>query len=113
VVGDTNGVRDVFLSDRTTARVTRISVSSAGAESDGFSFETVISGDGRYITYTSVASSLVVGDTNAVTDVFLFANPAAAAAPGRPALAATGSDPIAAGFSAVLPLGAGVFTVAY
>ncbi|RKZ41658.1 MAG: hypothetical protein DRQ41_08020 [Gammaproteobacteria bacterium] len=42
----------------------------AGANDD--SYAPAISGDGRYITFYSYADNLVVGDTNAQADVFLF-----------------------------------------
>jgi len=42
----------------------------AGANDD--SYAPAISGDGRYITFYSYADNLVVGDTNAQPDVFLF-----------------------------------------
>ena len=110
VVGDTNGISDVFLFDRTTLATTRISVDSVATQSNAVSFNPAISGDGRYITYDSNASNLVASDTNDASDVFLFALPAAAA---TPALAATGSDPIAPLAIAALLLGVGVFAVSY
>jgi hypothetical protein len=83
VPGDTNGVSDVFLHDRWTRRTTRISVASDGTQGDRDSVGPAISGDGRYITYTSYATNLVPGDTNSGdwqspgdfargTDVFVY-----------------------------------------
>ncbi|PWK39503.1 WD40 repeat protein [Actinoplanes xinjiangensis] len=49
----------------------RVSVSTAGAESDGESFAPAVSGDGRYVAFWSTGSSLVAGDTNTTADVFV------------------------------------------
>jgi Tol biopolymer transport system component len=64
VRGDTNGAADVFVHDRRTARTTRVSVSSAGRQANGPSMVAGISGDGRWVAFTSSASNLVSGDTN-------------------------------------------------
>ena len=72
VRGDTNGVFDIFAHDRRTGRTTRVSVSSSGAQANHESLGAVsISSDGRYIAFTSLASNLVAGDANEITDVFL------------------------------------------
>ncbi len=71
VVGDTNGVSDVFVHDRQTGETTRVSVSSGGVESNGANGWGTISHDGRYVGFFSDASNLVVGDTNGVIDVFV------------------------------------------
>jgi Tol biopolymer transport system component len=75
VAGDTNGVRDVFVHDRLTTTTTRVNVSSAGAQANGFSTlgfnGEAISADGRFVTFGSSASNLVAGDTNGADDVFL------------------------------------------
>jgi Tol biopolymer transport system component len=71
VPGDTNGVRDVFVRDRKKGRTTRVSVSSAGAQGDGSSSWPVISGNGRFIGFTSTATNLVAGDTNDSGDIFV------------------------------------------
>jgi Tol biopolymer transport system component len=44
---------------------------SDGTEANGPSYEPSISGDGRFVAFTSTATNLVDGDTNAVPDVFL------------------------------------------
>ncbi len=49
----------------------RASVSSAGTEGDAISEYPAISGTGRYVAFTSLASTLVAGDTNGVRDVFV------------------------------------------
>ena len=48
-----------------------VSVSGTGTLSNGNSQFPVASGDGRYIAFQSVASNLVSGDSNGVTDVFV------------------------------------------
>ena len=48
-----------------------MSVSSSGAQGDFDSFAVGISADGRYVAFTSLASNLVAGDTNGITDAFV------------------------------------------
>jgi len=69
---DTNGAWDVFLKDIDTGPIARISVSNDGNLGNDYSTNPSISGDGRYITYLSMASNLVSGDTNQVMDIFLY-----------------------------------------
>ncbi|MCA9390367.1 PD40 domain-containing protein [candidate division WWE3 bacterium] len=71
IAGDTNSAIDIFLHDRNTGATTRVSVDSSDTESDGHSIYAAISGDGQFVTYSSVATNLVAGDTNGVSDVFL------------------------------------------
>jgi flagellin-like hook-associated protein FlgL len=71
VVGDTNNRRDIFLHDTQTGTTTRLSVDSGGSEANHDSYIPSISANGRYVTYTSSASNLVVGDTNGYQDVFV------------------------------------------
>jgi Tol biopolymer transport system component len=77
VPGDTNGVSDAFVRDRWTGTTRRVSVSSTGAQANGFGsfgFNNVapaISADGRSVAFASDASNLVGGDTNESLDVFV------------------------------------------
>jgi hypothetical protein len=71
VAGDTNGLDDVFVYDRSNGTLERASVDSGGAQSNGTSALPAISGDGRYVAFMSNATNLVVGDTNNVFDVFV------------------------------------------
>ena len=71
VESDTNGATDIFLRDRQSGETTRISVSSDGTQADGFSYDPSLSGDGRYVVFTSSADNLVPGDSNNQRDVFL------------------------------------------
>ena len=70
VFGDNNGSEDIFVKDRFTSLTTRVSVSSSGAEGNGDSRFPTISDDGRYVTFDSLATNLVAGDTNGVRDIF-------------------------------------------
>jgi hypothetical protein len=71
VAGDANFSSDIFVHDRNTGITTRVSVDSTGAESDNGSYWPAISGDGRFVTFTSWADNLVAGDTNQNPDVFV------------------------------------------
>ncbi len=73
VSGDDNGVADMFLYNRGTQAVSRISVTAAGAlGGNDRSIEASISGDGDRIVFISLASNLVSGDSNAVADIFMY-----------------------------------------
>ena len=71
VPNDTNGSHDIFLRDRDSGTTTRVSESSLGAQGNAGSLLPSISADGRYIAFQSTATNLVVGDTNAASDVFV------------------------------------------
>ena len=71
VSGDTNNQRDIFVYDRTKKTTELISVASDGTQANGASLFSVISDDGRYVAFESVASNLVTGDTNGLGDIFL------------------------------------------
>ncbi len=71
VAGDTNGVRDVFVHDRSTGTTTRESVDVAGGQANGAGGMARISADGRVLSFLSVASNFVAGDSNGAQDVFL------------------------------------------
>ncbi len=78
VVGDGNGVRDVFLYDRELDVMKRVSVANTGAEGNASSGQgglykgSAISDDGQRAVFQSFASNLVGGDTNMATDIFLY-----------------------------------------
>ena len=71
ISGDTNGTGDIFVHDRQTGQITRVSVDSSGAEANGGSDAPFISSDGRYVAFYSDASNLVAGDTNGMIDIFV------------------------------------------
>jgi len=51
--------------------VERVSVSSSGRQANGASRAVAVTPSGRYVLFNSVATNLVVGDTNQRRDVFL------------------------------------------
>lgn len=71
VPGDTNGYPDIFVRDRLLGTTERVSVGAGGRESDGSSYHFAISGDGRFVAFSTWASSLAVGVTNNARDVFV------------------------------------------
>jgi Tol biopolymer transport system component len=71
IANDTNGVRDVFVRDLRWGTNLLVSVSTNGLPGDGISFDPVISGDGRFVAFTSSADNLVAGDGNKQQDVFV------------------------------------------
>jgi Tol biopolymer transport system component len=74
VADDTNRSSDVFVRDRGTGRTERVSVGTGGGQARraaGGSGQPAISGDGRYVAFTSAAPDLVAGDTNGAYDVFV------------------------------------------
>jgi Tol biopolymer transport system component len=71
VADDTNGMRDIFVYDRTAGTTTLVSVGSDGAQANFYAYAPSISGDGRFVAFYSSASNLVAGDTNDERDVFV------------------------------------------
>jgi Tol biopolymer transport system component len=71
VPGDSNGATDVFVKDRQTGKTKRVSKRSNGAQGNGNSFVPTISPNGRYVSFTSAATNLVVNDSNGFADVFV------------------------------------------
>jgi Tol biopolymer transport system component len=72
---DTNGFEDVFVRDRDAGRTRRVSLTFDGSEGDNRSFSAVISGDGQFVAFTSLAENLVANDTNGFFDIFIIPNP--------------------------------------
>lgn len=70
VTNDTNGVADVFLYDRQTQAMRRVSVASGGIAGNGVSSNPAVSNTGL-VVFSSAATNLVAGDTNGVPDVFV------------------------------------------
>lgn len=71
VAGDVNGLQDIFRHDLATGETVLVSVASGGAQANGNSFVSAVSADGQVVAFTSAASNLVAGDSNAATDVFV------------------------------------------
>jgi hypothetical protein len=63
---------DIFLRDRIAGTTIRISEPKAGGQPSHSSYYSEISADGRFIGFSSEASNLVAGDTNARMDAFLY-----------------------------------------
>ncbi len=70
VPNDTNGLRDLFIRNRSAGTTTRVSVDVTGAQSNGISYHATLTRDGSRVAFASQASNLVTGDTNSVADVF-------------------------------------------
>ncbi len=71
VAGDSNGRQDIFVHDQQTGSTTRVSVGTGNIQGDDNSWVPAISADGRWVTFDSWATTLVVGDTNATADIFV------------------------------------------
>ena len=67
VPGDTNNSYDVFVRDRSTGGLERVSLSSAGVEGNDWSLAPALSADGRFVAFQSFAGNLVLGDGNSPT----------------------------------------------
>jgi len=70
VPADNNATADVFLRDRTSNTTSRVSVNVGGGQSDGPSYNPVISNDGRYVAFDSLGT-LDAADYNNAWDIYL------------------------------------------
>lgn len=71
---DDNDRLNVFVRDTSTSRTTLVSRrtnAEGGAGADGNSFEPAISGDGRFVVFTSEADNLSATDDNLLRHVFI------------------------------------------
>jgi Tol biopolymer transport system component len=71
VPNDTNTRFDVFVLDRVSGTVERVSVNIAGVEGNNDSLSPSISADGRFVAFTSDADNLVADDGNFDLDIFV------------------------------------------
>lgn len=72
VTGDTNGLIDTYVRKLTAPTTIRANVSSAGAQATGgATSQPSLSADGTRVSFYSLATNLVPGDTNGLEDVFL------------------------------------------
>lgn len=72
VPDDNNGWSDVFVHDRLTDQKTRISEDASGVGGNHFVNESKISGNGRFVVYSSEATNIVPGGvTNSLMQVFV------------------------------------------
>ena len=72
IEGDMNNSSDIFVFDRETETTSRVSVNTEGGDPDSHSIFPAISGNGRFVSFWSVATNLVPDDTNEVTDIFVY-----------------------------------------
>ena len=73
VPNDTNGLADIFVRDLAANTTTRVSVSTAGAQSNDSSFAAALSATGRFVAFDSFADNLLGAgaDGNNASDIFL------------------------------------------
>jgi len=71
VPGDGNVSGDVYLRDRRTGRVSRVSAGVGGADAEGTAGSPSISADGRWVAYVSSARNMLAGEYNRYANVFL------------------------------------------
>lgn len=67
--GDHGG--GVFVRDRVLGTTSLVSRARKGQKPDSFSFSPAISANGRFVAFSSGATNLVAGDTNASNDIFV------------------------------------------
>jgi subtilisin family serine protease/Tol biopolymer transport system component len=73
VPGDDNSLGDVFVFDRTTDTIERVSVGVGGAEPNGGSdLSAVIDDSGRYVAFYSEARNLTPGTTTGGPHIFVY-----------------------------------------
>lgn len=71
VAGDTNGYADIFLRDRTSGTIERVSVQSDGSQAFFDNRWPKVSDDGRFILFESESQNYVFEDDNIKRDVFI------------------------------------------
>ena len=69
---DTNDQPDIFVYNRTTDRIRRVSFASHGAQSNGDVGGSDIAANGRYVVYRSFATNIVPADKDILSDAFIF-----------------------------------------
>lgn len=70
--GINNSRHNVFLRDRESGVLRRLSVSPTGEQGNQSSQNASVSEDGRFVVFESEATNLLPGDTNNVADIFLY-----------------------------------------
>jgi Tol biopolymer transport system component len=71
VLGDTNGVADVFVRDVLAGTTRRVSAGTTREQANGRSLHPVLTPDGRFLVFASLATNLVLHDTNGHEDLFV------------------------------------------
>ncbi|MFE5322977.1 S-layer homology domain-containing protein [Paenibacillus sp. NPDC056579] len=72
VSGDTNEYSDVFLYNRSSKELKRISVSAEGNQGNDASYKSFMSADGRYVLFVSLAGNLVTGTTQSMWRLYQY-----------------------------------------
>ena len=70
--GDSNGVQDVFIHDFVSGFTRKVSRSHTGGQTSADSYPGAMSADGRFVVFASTDATLVRGDTNGQSDVFVY-----------------------------------------
>ena len=70
VPGKSGGQRELWLRDRSKNQTIRLLKGLNNAEPNNDSYDERITGDGRYVVFTSWASNLVADDNNGYADIF-------------------------------------------
>ena len=71
-IGDNNGMADVFTYDSLLNRISRVSKSSTGGDSNGGSFYPSIDYNGSKIVFESLASNLGEDPNPLISDIFIY-----------------------------------------
>jgi Tol biopolymer transport system component len=71
VEGDENGFLDVYVYDKIADEMVRASVAASIGEPNGDSKDPYISGDGRYVTFSSAATNIVAEGANVNVDIYV------------------------------------------
>ena len=71
VPGDTNQATDIFVKDRFSGAISRVSTNAANEQADGSSLSPRISADGRFVAFASFATNLVPEATGPGLNIFV------------------------------------------
>ncbi|HEY0605727.1 MAG TPA: hypothetical protein VGD58_22580 [Herpetosiphonaceae bacterium] len=71
LIGDGNHESHILVKDRVTGTFERVSATSTGEPADFLSEHPDITPDGRFVTFFSLATNLVPGDTNNRRDIYV------------------------------------------
>jgi Tol biopolymer transport system component len=71
VSDDGNSMPDIYRRDLREGTTERVSVDMGGGDPNGGSSGAVISGDGRFVAFSSQATDLLPGDTNGKPDIYV------------------------------------------
>ncbi|MEO6711489.1 MAG: hypothetical protein ABI054_04660 [Planctomycetota bacterium] len=71
VVGDNNGLNDVFLLNRSSGAISRANLGNGGVEANASSFGGDASDDGRFVVFASNADNLAPGSASIDPQLFL------------------------------------------